>query len=90
MAYEEKLAETIRKFPVLYDKSQSLYEYKNIVNNAWKEVANECGVETPAQAKKQFDNLKKCLSKRRRKAKGPSGASAAPVDTPKERLRELF
>ena len=72
---EEKLCESIRKCPVLYDKSEALYKDRNVVANAWKEVAKECGIETPAHAKKRFENLKKRLSKRRRKAKGSSGNS---------------
>ena len=37
----EELAETLRTFPCLYDKSKKEYKDKNVVQNAWKEVADQ-------------------------------------------------
>ena len=36
----EELAEVIRKYPCLYDKSKKEYKDKNVTENAWKEVAD--------------------------------------------------
>ena len=36
----EELAEAVRTFPCLYDKSKKDYKYKNVVQNAWKEVGH--------------------------------------------------
>ena len=35
----EELAEVIRKYPCLYDKSKKEHKDKNVTENAWKEVA---------------------------------------------------
>ena len=37
----EELAEVVRKYPCLYDKSRKEYKDKTVVENAWKEVANQ-------------------------------------------------
>jgi hypothetical protein len=37
---EEKLTETIRNYPVLYDKSHKGYKERDAVSNAWREVAD--------------------------------------------------
>ena len=37
----EELAETVRTFPCLYGKSKKEYKDKNVVQNAWKEVADQ-------------------------------------------------
>ena len=36
-----ELAETVRTFSCLYDKSKKEYKGKNVVQNAWKEVADQ-------------------------------------------------
>ena len=36
---EEKFSETVRNFPVLYDKSKMGYKERHAVKNAWTEVA---------------------------------------------------
>ena len=38
---EEKLAEEIREYPVLYDKGQKAYKDKQVTENAWKKVVEE-------------------------------------------------
>ena len=35
----ERLSEVVRQFPCLYDKSKKEYKDKNVVENAWKNVA---------------------------------------------------
>ena len=35
----ERLSEAVRQFPCLYDKSKKEYKDKNVVENAWKDVA---------------------------------------------------
>ena len=42
---EERLAEEIRKFPCLYDKSNEGYKEKDRKKNAWREVENTLGHE---------------------------------------------
>ena len=37
----ELLSETIRRYPCLYDKSKKEYKDKNVVANAWREVADQ-------------------------------------------------
>ena len=37
----EELAEVIRKYPCLYDKSKKEHKDKNVTENAWKEVADQ-------------------------------------------------
>ena len=37
----EELAEVIRRYPCLYDKSRKEYKDKNVAENAWKEVVNQ-------------------------------------------------
>ena len=86
---EEILAETIRKYPVIYDKNKKLHKDKMVVENAWKKVVEEVGVESVDTAKRLFENLKKRFQRRRRKAKGSSGTSTESVAEAKERLKEL-
>ena len=37
----EELAEAVRKYPCLYDKSKKEYKDKIVTSNAWNEVANQ-------------------------------------------------
>lgn len=37
----EELAEVVRKYPCLYDKSKKEYKDKVVTGNAWKEVADQ-------------------------------------------------
>ena len=37
----EELAEAVRTFPCLYGKSKKEYKDKNVVQNTWKEVADQ-------------------------------------------------
>ena len=37
----EELAEVIRKYPCLFDKSKKECKDKNVTENAWKEVADQ-------------------------------------------------
>ena len=42
---EEDLVENVKKFPVLYDKSNDEFHRKDIRNNAWTKVAEYRGIE---------------------------------------------
>lgn len=42
---EERLAEAVRKYPVLYDKQDKYYRDRNKKKLAWKDVANEMNAE---------------------------------------------
>ena len=85
---EEKLCESIRKFPVLYDKREALYKDRNVVANAWKEVAKECGIEIPAHAYFKllifFDSRDFLIlvlnSQPRNGSKGSKGANCLPSE----------
>ena len=37
----EELAESVRKYPCLYDKSKKEYKDRNVVSNAWRKVAED-------------------------------------------------
>ena len=41
LADEERLAETVKAFPGLYDKTKKGYKEKDVVTNAWNSVANQ-------------------------------------------------
>ena len=43
--FAEKLAEYVRKFPCLFNKSCKDYKDKFVVANAWEKVAQETGLE---------------------------------------------
>ena len=46
VALHEKLAESVRKFPVLYDKSSNDFKDKHKKERAWGDVAKEVGFST--------------------------------------------
>jgi len=46
VALHEKLAESVRKFPVLYDKSSNDFKDKHRKEQAWGDVAKEVGFAT--------------------------------------------
>ena len=41
LADEERLAETVKSFPCLYDKTKKGCKEKDVVTNAWNSVANQ-------------------------------------------------
>ena len=45
-ALEEKLAEAVRQFPVLYDKSCRDFKDNNKKRVAWEDVAKQVGLQT--------------------------------------------
>ena len=42
---EKDLAENVKKFPVLYDRSNDEFHWKDIRKNAWAKVAESIGIE---------------------------------------------
>lgn len=46
MSLDEKLAELVRNYPVLYDKSSPYFKNKQMKNAAWKEIAASLGLKT--------------------------------------------
>ena len=38
---EKRLAETVKAFPCLYDKTKKGYKEKDVVTNAWNSVVNQ-------------------------------------------------
>ena len=43
---DEKVAEAVRRFPILYNKSLKDFRDRNKKKNAWTEVAREAGLST--------------------------------------------
>ena len=41
LADEERLAETVKVFPCLHDKTKKGYKEKDVITNAWNSVANQ-------------------------------------------------
>ena len=63
---EEKLSEVVRRYPVIYDKSEAGHRDNNIVLNAWKEViALVDFVNDTKEAKILFQNIRKRYCKYR-------------------------
>lgn len=42
---DENLAEEVRKYPCLYNKSSKDYKSKTAVENAWKQIESDLGLE---------------------------------------------
>ena len=63
---EDTLSETVRNFPLLYDKSKKGYKERDAVQNTWTEVARSLDViEKWDDAKNVFENFKKRYLKKR-------------------------
>ena len=45
LQFDEKLSETVRKFPCLFDKTSADYKDKNTIRTAWAKVAEELHIE---------------------------------------------
>ena len=43
---DEKVAEAVRRFPILYNKSLKDFRDRNKKKNAWAEVARQAGLST--------------------------------------------
>ena len=63
ITFDETLSEAVRDFPVIYDKSRSGHKDRLVVQNAWKQVSQRCGLEDNNTAKRLFENLKKSFNK---------------------------
>ena len=44
--FDEKLSIAVERYPVIYDKKNKDFKDKLIVENAWKEVISEVGLES--------------------------------------------
>ena len=44
VSFDERLSDSVRKYPILYDKSLKDFKDKHKKNNAWSKVAKELGV----------------------------------------------
>ena len=53
--YEERLAEEVRKFPVIYCKSHSEHKDKHVIENAWVAVTKALGLD--ASKSKKYPKL---------------------------------
>ena len=64
---EEKLSETVRNFPVLYDKSKKGYKERDAVQNAWTEVARSLDfIENWDHAKKFIRKFQKAVLEKKK------------------------
>ena len=89
--FDEKLSIAVERFPVIYDKKNKDFKDKLIVENAWKEVISEVGLESIERGKKMFENLRKRYTRRRNAAKkGPSGTDAASVKEANEKMKDVM
>ena len=64
-----ELAEEVRKYPALYDKSCVDYHKNDVVKNCWERVQLILGMESGEVAKKNFILLRKRFNKAREKQK---------------------
>ena len=46
ISFDEKLAEEVRKFPILYDKSSPDFKNRQMKVDSWKSVAQSLGLQT--------------------------------------------
>lgn len=53
------LAETVRKYPALYNKDVKGFKDKNVSTLIWSQIANELRMSSGAEAKHKFRNLRK-------------------------------
>ena len=58
-ALEEKLAEAVRQFPVLYDKSCKDFKENSKKRLAWDDVAKEVGLQTGMYSSSEYSFI--CL-----------------------------
>ena len=59
---EKQLSETVRNFPVLYDRSKKGFMVRDAVKNAWTEVARSLDfIENWDDARNLFENFKTCI-----------------------------
>ena len=58
-ALEEKLAEAVRQFPVLYDKFCRDFKDNNKKRLAWEDVAKQVGLQTSAYCSSEYSFI--CL-----------------------------
>ena len=91
MSKDERLAEAVRGYPVIYDKSHAGHKDNLQKENAWKLIVEECSIEDVKTAKRLFDNLKKRYNKRRKNLKevDVSGTSRKKVEKAKKELDEF-
>lgn len=63
---DERVAEAVRKYPAIYDKTNKYHKNKEATQNAWERVVEEADVESVDVAKRLFENLRKRFQRRRR------------------------
>ena len=87
----KKLSELVKLYPCLYNKQEKDFKKEDIKQRAWNEIAKELNISNGKEAEQYWQNLKKLLSKRRRKLKevDVSGASADLVNKARKVLEEL-
>ncbi|XP_007259095.3 uncharacterized protein LOC103030825 [Astyanax mexicanus] len=86
-AFERKLAELVRSYPHLYDRSRREFRDVHVFADSWREIANKLGGDDPVECKVTWSNLRKKFSKARKRMICRSGGRAKD-QTPK-RYKEL-
>ncbi|XP_044734314.1 transcription factor Adf-1-like [Chrysoperla carnea] len=71
---DEKLVETVAKFPCIYDTSNKLYKNQVAKDNAWKEVA-EHTKKSANDCKKRWRNIKDTFFKRQKRRTGTGSST---------------
>ena len=51
---EEKLAEEVRRYPVIYDLSNKAHKENNVVENAWEEISKALDFVEPHPKRTSF------------------------------------
>ncbi|XP_044171688.1 uncharacterized protein LOC122956018 [Acropora millepora] len=88
----EKLAESVRNYPCLYDKKSADFKDKNKKALAWSDVAKEVGLQNGDEACKLFQYLRNKYSRDKKKIEGKkvSGSSTDEVREAKVEASEMY
>ena len=90
MATYEEISVLVQQYECLYNKRNTLYKDKYVKQKAWLEISEQVGI-TEADAKRDFENMKKLYAKRRLHLKKVerSRAGANVVQKARAALHEL-
>ncbi|XP_074634578.1 uncharacterized protein LOC141893102 isoform X3 [Acropora palmata] len=86
---DEKIAEAVRRFPVLYDKSCKDFKDNNTKKNAWEDVAKIAGLSSGEEPKTYFTNLRTRYTRDRKKLKKVKVSGTGSEDVSKVKDEEM-
>ena len=87
---EERLAEEVRGYRVIYMKDHDDHKDRNIVLNAWRSIANTLEFTTIEEARSAFSRLKKKYLEKRNKLRKlkRSGAGRKQIELAEKQLKK--